>query len=185
MSTQERDLECLLRVQSGDARGLEELYDRHSPLLYSVALRILRQSADAEEVLAESWLQVWRRAASYEPRRGTVTAWLLTVVRSRALDRYRSLASRRRAEEKAGAEPAGAPADPAASAQQRQLHERVTQALGALQPQQRQALELAYFGGLSQSEIARRLDAPLGTVKSWTRQALLRLRDLLPQEEWV
>jgi RNA polymerase sigma-70 factor (ECF subfamily) len=95
------------------------------------------------------------------------------------------MGSRRRAEAAAGAEPASPPAQPAVSAAHRQLHERVNQALASLQPQQRQVLELAYFGGLSQTEIASQLKTPLGTVKSWTRQGLARLRELLPQEEWT
>jgi len=185
MSTQESDLECLLRVQSGDSRALADLYDRHTPLLYSLALRIVRDAAEAEEVLQEAWLQVWKSASSYDPRRGTVTGWLVTLARSRALDRYRSMASRKRAEGRPEVEAGAAPPDPAASPQQRQLNERVNVALGGLDPQQREVLQLAYFGGLSQSEIAARLGAPLGTVKSWTRQALIRLREMLPQEEWA
>src|SRR6185369_12142404 len=123
-----------------------------------------------------AWLQVWRRASSYDVRRGTVAAWLLTVARSRALDRYRSLSSRRQAEAKVDPEPLAPPVDPSAGAAGQQLGERVRLALAQLQPQQRQVLEIAYFQGLSQSEIANQLNTPLGTVKSWTRQGLMRLR---------
>jgi len=164
-------------------RALEELYDRHSGLLYSAALRILGRAADAEEVLQEAWLQAWNRAESYDVARGAVVAWLLTLLRSRAIDRVRSRASRQRVEQAvAEAPPPQAVVEPPAVAAQRELQERVTSALEELAPQQRQVLELAYFGGLSQSEIASRLGAPLGTVKSWTRQALMRLRDLVPEE---
>jgi RNA polymerase sigma-70 factor (ECF subfamily) len=114
-----------------------------------------------------------------------VAAWLLTEARTRALDRYRSLAARGRAESAVDPEAGARPADPSASAANVQLGERVRSALAQLQPQQRQVLEIAYFEGLSQSEIAARLNAPLGTVKSWTRQGLLRLREILPQEEWM
>jgi RNA polymerase sigma-70 factor (ECF subfamily) len=168
-----------------DEQALAELYDRYTPLLYPVALRILRSAADAEEVVQQAWLQVWKSAASYDARRGTVAAWLVTMARSRALDLYRSVSSRRRAEGQAEADPLSPPADASASATQRQVGEKVRRALETLPPQQRQVLEIAYFEGLSQSEIARKLNAPLGTVKSWTRQALMRLRELLPQEEWV
>jgi RNA polymerase sigma-70 factor (ECF subfamily) len=185
MRDQERDLLCLLRVQSGDTRALAELYDRYTPLLYPVAYRILRSPADAEDAMQEVWLQVWKRAATYDPRRGAVAAWLLTVARSRALDRYRSMSSRRLAESSVDPEPAMPPADASARAAQGQMSERVRAALAELPPQQRQVLEIAYFQGLSQSEIATRLAAPLGTVKSWTRQALARLREVLPEEEWV
>ena len=185
MSTQERDLECIRGLGAGDSSALEELYDRFTPLLYPVALRILRSAQDAEDVVQQAWLQAWKSAASYDPRRGTVAAWLLTLTRSRALDRYRSLSSRRRAETQVDPEPTAVPAEPSASAAHVQMSERVRQALDTLQPQQRQVLEIAYFEGLSQSEVAEKLGAPLGTVKSWTRQGLMRLRELLPKEEWV
>src|SRR5437867_7124175 len=185
LTDQERDHRSLLRVQEGDSRALEELYDRYTPLLYPVAFRILRRAADAEDALQEAWLQVWRRAVTYDPRRGTVAAWLLTVARTRALDRYRSLAARGRAESSVDPEAGARPPEPSASAVHAQLGERVWSALAQLQPQQRQVLEIAYFEGLSQSEVAARLNAPLGTVKSWTRQGLLRLREILPQEEWM
>ena len=185
MNDQDRDVACIERMRAGDATGLEELYDRHSPMLYSLALRIVGRAADAEEVLQESWLQAWRSAERYDRSRGTVAAWLLTLARSRAIDRFRGLASRQRAETSVEVDPPRGADEPPALAVQRQLHERVSAALATLPPQQRQVLELAYFSGLSQSEIASRLGAPLGTVKSWTRQALLRLRDQVAQEEWA
>jgi len=185
MSQQELDVQCLARLGRGDQRALAELYDRYAPLLYPVALRILRRPADAEDAVQQAWLQAWRSAASYDSRRGTVAAWLLTMVRTRALDLYRSLASRRRAEGAAEPDPVAAPDDPMTSTAHGQLSHRVREALATLAPQQRQVLEIAYFEGLSQSEIAERLNAPLGTVKSWARQGLMKLRDLLPQEEWV
>ena len=185
MSDQERDLSCIERMRAGDTRALEELYDRHSPMLYSLVLRILGRAPDAEEVLQETWMQAWRGAARFDRGRGSVAAWLLTLARSRAIDRFRSLASRQRAETSAEIEAPRGGDEPPARAEHVQLHERVNAALATLQPQQRQVLELAYFSGLSQTEIASRLGAPLGTVKSWTRQALLRLREVVPQEEWA
>ena len=185
MTDQDLDLRCLERLQGGEANALEELFDRYSPLLYSMVLRIVRTPADAEDTVQEVWLQVWKRVATFDPRRGTVAAWLVMLARSRALDRYRSLASRRNAEGRVEAEVEASPDDASTSATQRQLSDRVTQALGQLAPQQRQVIEIAYFEGLSQTEIAARLNAPLGTVKSWTRQGLTKLRELVPQEEWV
>jgi RNA polymerase sigma-70 factor, ECF subfamily len=185
LTDQERDRECLRRVQAGESNALAELYDRYTPLLYPVVLRILRSAADAEDALQDAWVQVWKRAASYDPRRGTVAAWLVTVARTRAIDRYRSAASRGRAESSVDPEPAGAPPDPTSNAARAQLRDRVSGALAQLSPEQRRVLEIAYFQGLSQSEIAERLEAPLGTVKSWTRQGLTRLRELLPREDWV
>lgn len=188
LTDQERDLKCVQRVQAGDSVALAELYDRYTPLLYPVALRILRSPSEAEDAVQDAWLQVWKRSATYDPKRGTLAAWLLTVTRTRALDRYRSLASRQRAETRAESEadpPPSATEDPARAATRTDLGERVRGALESLQPQQRRVLEIAYFEGLSQSEIAERLGAPLGTVKSWTRQGLMRLRELLPEREWV
>lgn len=186
MSTQQADLALLERVQAGDEQALAEMYDRFTPMLYPVALRILRRAADAEDAVQDVWMQVWRRSTTYDSKRGAVAAWLLTVVRTRALDRYRSLASRTRAEGRVDPQDqVTPPVDPTAAAVSGQVGVRVRDALSQLEPQQRQVLEIAYFEGLSQTEIAERLKAPLGTVKSWTRQGLTRLRDLVPQEEWA
>lgn len=185
MTGAENDLDCLRRIQAGDSAALGELYDRYTPLLYALVLRILRSPADAEDALQEAWVQVWKRAASFDPARGSVGAWLTTVARTRALDRYRSMRSRTTAETKVEPDSIAPPPDPGAEAGLSQLGGRVREALGALTPQQRQVLEIAYFEGLSQTEIASRVGAPLGTVKSWTRQGLMRLKELLPQEEWA
>ncbi len=184
MTDQDLDRPCMERLRAGDPKALEELYDRYTPLLYGMVLRIVGRAQDAEEVLQDAWLQAWRRAETWDPARGAVVAWLLTLARSRAIDRLRSVASRARAEGAATHEETTVTAqEPAASAAQNQLHARVTAALEELGRRQREVLELAYFGGLSQSEIAARVGAPLGTVKSWTRQGLLRLRGIVPKEE--
>jgi RNA polymerase sigma-70 factor (ECF subfamily) len=184
MSDQELDRECMNRLRAGDLKALEELYDRHTPMLYGVVLRIVGRVHDAEEVLQDAWLQAWRRADTWEPERGTVAAWLLTLARSRAIDRIRSVASRLRAETAAPPpDAAGAGDEPAAGAARSELREHVSAALATLTPPQREVLVLAYFGGFSQTEIAERVGAPLGTVKSWTKQGLMRLRESVPQEE--
>jgi len=183
MTYHDRDRSCVARLVAGEEAALEELYDRHSDLLYSLVFRMLRRPADAEEVLQETWVQVWRSARTYDPRRGTVGAWLVTLARSRAIDRIRSEGSRDRAETAAGREIPEPPPDASRDAAHVELSRRVNDALTKLGDQHRQVLELAYFGGLSQSEIAARLQQPLGTVKSWTRQALTRLSDLVPREE--
>jgi RNA polymerase sigma-70 factor, ECF subfamily len=185
MAAQQEDLELMARLRSGDANAMGELYDRYTPLLYPVVHRIVKNAPDAEDALQEAWLQAWRASGAYDPARGSVAAWLLTIARSRALDRVRSAASRRRAESQADAEPPPPSDDPSASPARRQISEQVRNALETLDARHRRVLECAYFDGLSQSEIAKRLEAPLGTVKSWTRQALGRLRDLLPGEEWT
>jgi RNA polymerase sigma-70 factor (ECF subfamily) len=180
---QDRDRSCIDQVRVGDMRAFEELYDLHNPVLWSLVLRIVGKASEAEEVLQDVWLQVWRTAATYHPSRGTVVGWLVTLARSRAIDRLRSLASRQRAETSERVEPPAPAGDPPRVVEQLRVEEQVAAALTQLPAQQRDVVRLAYFNGLSQSEIAARLGAPLGTVKSWTRQALLRLRDLVPQGE--
>ena len=187
MSQFDRDHRCIERIAAGDSDALAELYDRYSDLLYSLAVRIVGGASDAEEALQDTWMQAWRNASSYDASRGGVGAWLVTIARSRALDRVRSLGSRRRAETLAAAEIAAEPPpsapDPATGYARRMLRKDVLTAMTALAPQQRVVVELAYFEGLSQTEIAERMSAPLGTVKSWTRQALLKLRERVPVEE--
>ena len=186
MNDTEQDRRCWDRVAGGDPAALAEAYDRYADLLYSLARRIVGSSSDAEEVLQDAWLQAWRSARTYDPSRGAVGAWLVTITRTRALDRLRSLGSRRRGEVAATVEAASDPTpratDPATGYARRALRSNVASAMTALAPQQRQVVELAYFEGLSQSEIATRLNAPLGTIKSWTRQALLKLRERVPVE---
>jgi RNA polymerase sigma-70 factor (ECF subfamily) len=184
MGDQDLDRTCISRMAAGDTRALEELYDRHGSMLYGLVLRIVGRAADAEEVLQDAWLQAWRRAETWDPGRGTVAAWLVTLARSRAIDRIRSVASRQRAESASPTPDPSLTADePAANAAQRQRQERLSAALATLTPRQREVLELGYFGGLSQTEIAEKIGAPLGSVKSWTRQGLMRLRELVPEEE--
>jgi RNA polymerase sigma-70 factor (ECF subfamily) len=164
-------------VRRGDARALEELYRRHSSRLYALLLRMLREAADAEEVLQETFVEAWRRAREYAPSRGSVEAWLITIARSRAIDRIRNRGARLRlvkqSEQQASAQPAQ-PEPPDVHAQT-----RLRRALGTLPPEQRRAIELAYWDGLSQSEISRETGDPLGTVKTRVRLGLQRLAELL------
>jgi RNA polymerase sigma-70 factor (ECF subfamily) len=181
------DGDLLRRMAAADETALGALYDRWSPLVHSLALRLLGDRAEAEEVVEETFWQAWRQAARYEESRGAVSTWLITIARSRALDRLRA---RRRAREEAMAElpeldldASGAieerADDPHRSAEQAERRARVAAALATLPPEQRETIVLAYFGGLSQSEIAERTGLPLGTVKTRTRLAMEKLRDQL------
>lgn len=178
----EIDRDLVRRMAAGEERALGELYDRHARLLYSLALRILRERADAEDVLQEAFSQAWRQASRFEAARGTVAGWLVTVTRSRAIDRLRQ--RRLQPEGVADIERAAhAIPDPTlgldlqlVSAEQAV---RVREALAALPDEQRVPLELAYYEGLSQSEISTKLNVPLGTIKTRMRQTLRRLRDAL------
>jgi len=172
--------ELLARAGRGDADALEALYRRHAPRAMGVALRVLRERSDAEEVLQETFMEVWKRAREYTPLRGSVEAWLLTIARTRAIDRLRSRAARGRMVEAKSAEPLeSGPSLPDALSSAAQDARRVLSALEALPAEQRRALELAYWEGLSQTEIAERTGQPLGTVKTRVRLALAKLAGLL------
>ncbi|MEK7316240.1 MAG: sigma-70 family RNA polymerase sigma factor [Candidatus Eisenbacteria bacterium] len=181
MSDETQDLETIRRLQRGDRAAVGELYDRHAPLMYGVVLRIVRERAEADDVLQEAWIQAWQRSGSFDPERGSVAGWLVTIARSRALDRIRRRASRAKAEANA---PLPEPReDPGLKSERGADRSALGRAMAALDPRHREVLEVAYFEGLSQSEIAERLAAPLGTVKHWARQGLLRLRELMPRDE--
>ena len=186
MNLTRSDAELLGAVTSRDAQGLAALYDRYAAGLNGLALRITGDHADAEEVVSDVFAQVWRDANRFDPARGSVATWLVTITRSRALDVLRARGRRARLAESAAREspvqPAamGAPpeqADARTFAAEREV--RVRDALAELPEEQRQVLELAYFAGMSQSEIATQLATPLGTVKTRARLAFVRLRDLL------
>ncbi len=177
------DAGLMTRVRERDAQALRALYDRHSSLVYGLGLRILRDAAEAEDLVQDVFLHLWRRAEMFDGQRGQFTGWLVSLARNRAIDRLRARRTRLRKGEEFEAEVAATPAprgaDPDETAYAGELRGAVTKALALLPEPQRAALELAYFGGLSHSEIAERLAAPLGTVKARIRQGMIRLRDLL------
>ncbi|MEO6434410.1 MAG: sigma-70 family RNA polymerase sigma factor [Tepidisphaeraceae bacterium] len=169
-------------VARREPAALRALFDRHAPLVHSLCQRILHDAPAAEEVTLDVFYELWQKCDRFDPARGRVLTYLATLARSRALDRLRSKISQHRAD---GRLPVESLADPALSAGPcdellaAERREQVVAAIEQLEPGQRRAIELAYFEGLTQSEIAARLDKPLGTVKSWTRQGLIRLRDVL------
>jgi RNA polymerase sigma-70 factor (ECF subfamily) len=164
-------------VARSEESALAELYDRIGGMAYGVAYRILRDEALAEDAVQEAFLGLWRSAGSFVPERAKASTWLLTLVHRRAVDLVRR-EQRRRAEPLEGApEPAGGSAEEAAWL--RLERERVQAALAELPDQQREAIELAYYGGYTQSELAERLGEPLGTIKSRMFSGLARLRELL------
>ncbi len=176
------DEALVARMAEEDQEALSALYDRHRSVVFSLILRILRDRAEAEEVLTDVFFQAWRGARGFDPLRGSVIAWLVMLARSRALDRLRREGRRAAGltaiEEQAHATPP--PASAAGEAAEQQLRRsRIQTALGQLSAQQRGALELAYFGGMSHSEIADKLGEPLGTIKTRIRQGLLSLRQSL------
>ena len=172
---------------SGDERALGELYDRYGGMAYSLACAIVGEHADAEEVVADAFAQIWRSAAGFDPARGSVAAWIATITRTRALDLVRSRKRRARVLEDAavvtdeGETLVLAPTLETADrgAELSETSAIVQRSLAELSPPQRRVIELAYFGGFSQSEIAAQLSEPLGTVKTRMRAALEKLRQSL------
>jgi RNA polymerase sigma-70 factor (ECF subfamily) len=175
------DRTALERMAGGDADALEEIYDRHGRLLYSLALRIVRDQADAEDVVQEVFSQAWRQASRYDASRGTVLGWLLTLTRSRSIDRLRGRRSRPEPSVDAAVLSAIPDTAPAADVQVVWSGQvaQIRTALDELTMLQRIAIELAFYEGLTHAEIAERLELPLGTVKTRIRQGLLKLRDRL------
>ncbi len=173
------------RMAAEDQQALSELYDRHRVVVFSLALRILGDRAEAEEVLSDVFFQAWRSAAGFDPLRGSVSAWLMTLCRSRAIDRLRR--RERREGKLAPGDPEAATAVPSpAEAEEamdvRAHRTRIRSALSMLTADQRAALDLAYYGGLSHSEIAAQLGQPLGTIKTRIRQGLLSLKKSLVEQ---
>ena len=174
------DATLLRRMAGGDEHALGTFYDRWQPLVHGVVLRILRQRDDVEDVVEEAFWQAWRQAGRYETSRGAVQTWLLTIARSRALDKVRAL--KRLREEPMEGESGelvvqlAADGDPAMNAEAAERRTLVIAALADLPAEQREALELGYFAGLSQTEIAERTGQPLGTVKTRMRLAMQKMK---------
>ncbi len=169
------DVEIVRAIAAGDRAAVATLYDRHSAMLLGLALRIVRDRREAEDLLHDVFLEVWKSAKSYDPVRGRVRTWLAVRMRSRALDQQKSARVSRNAGDDSVLERVAAESDLAGAPDRT----RVRQALLALPAEQRQVLELGYYEGLSCSEIAERIGAPIGTVKSRVAAALGKLRTSL------
>jgi RNA polymerase sigma-70 factor (ECF subfamily) len=171
----DRTRELEVALAQGQERALSQLYDRYGGAVYGLALRVTGDHGMAEEVSLDTFLQVWQQATRYDAEQGSLQGWLFTIARSRAIDRVRAAraAKRTQSEDHTVDEHGERPDDMAELAERRRL---VRQALTELSPAQRVALELAYFEGLSHSQIADRLGEPLGTVKTRLRQAMITLR---------
>jgi RNA polymerase sigma-70 factor (ECF subfamily) len=172
------DAALVAAMAAGDRKALAALYERHAPLLLGLALRIVRDRREAEDLLHDVFLEAWRSARDFDPKRGRVRTWLAIRMRSRALDLQKSA----RVSRSSGDDGLDVIVDEAERASPD--HARVRSALAALGPDQRKVLELAYFEGLSCTEIAERVAIPVGTVKSRLAAGLARLRDglVLPED---
>jgi RNA polymerase sigma-70 factor (ECF subfamily) len=179
---QRDDYDLMRGIRTRDQSALRELYDRYSGIVYALCLRVLRNATDAEDLLVDVFWETWEKSDRYDASRGSPLAYLTTLARSRAIDRLRSKAtagarvSLTDVEDVSPSVVAGGPLDRTIDAERRAT---VSAALERLDPQQRRAIECAYYEGLSHSEISEQLGKPLGTVKTWIRTGLIRLRDSL------
>ncbi|MFL5312285.1 MAG: sigma-70 family RNA polymerase sigma factor [Myxococcales bacterium] len=172
--------EVIARIARGERGALRSAYDIFAGRAMAIALRILRSTEEAEEVVQDTFVEIWRRAADYRPERGTPGAWIAAMARSRAIDRLRERIRSENALRTFASEPPREP-DPSASesAARREERSRVRAALAALPAEQRRTVELAYFDGLTQSEIARATGDALGTVKTRIRLGMEKLANAL------
>ena len=175
------DAELARAARRGDGTALATLYDRYASLVYTLALKLLNDPRDAEDLAQEVFLTLWRRN-HYDPTRGSLSSYLTTLTRSRAIDRLRQRSSRQKTRDRWFRD-MHSPSFPTPfdCASMEERRECVRCALDRLPVNQRRVLEMAYYEGRSQTEIAERLNAPLGTVKSWARRGLLNLRNALTE----
>jgi RNA polymerase sigma-70 factor (ECF subfamily) len=166
------DAALLGRVEQGDQQAMAVLFDRYSGMVYSVALRVLKDTGQAEDVMQDIFIQIWKRPGGFVSGRGSLGAWLVVVARNRAIDSLR----RRRPTDSVEDVVLASSTDLAAEAERNTLMEKVRAYLSQLPPEQRKSVEMAYFEGLSHSEIAEKTGDPLGTVKTRIRLALITLR---------
>src|ERR687885_1912077 len=172
------DEDLMSLASNGDAGAFAALYDRHSRAAYSLAYRMMGERQAAEDLVQEAFLSVWRAAASYRAERGSVRTWILSIVHNRGIDLLRSMANRRRTQDRAEATaPASQPSEAFAETWRNSQREQVREALRGLPPEQLKVLELPYFSGYTHTEISDLLDLPLGTVKGRMRLGLQKIRE--------
>lgn len=180
----ETDLDLVRRMNAGEEIAFAEFYDRFAPALFSMVYAIVRDQKESEDVLQEAFVQMWKRTRTYDPSRSSLFTWAVMISRHKAIDRLRSRSRQSRLAEAVANEPAeqisSGPASRADSILARsEERERVRAALAQLGDAQREAIDLAFFGGLTQTQISEKLGTPLGTIKARIRRGLLALRDVL------
>ena len=177
----ESDATLAARIASGDQAALRRLFDRLGGRVRAIGLRVLGVPAEADDVVQDCFVEVWQRATEFDEERGSLATWVSTIAHRRAVDRLRRRGTRPLGEPTADGDQVAADGDPQASAADAQRRERVARALASLTPDQRAAIELMYYGGLSQSEIATRLGVAHGTLKSRVRVGMSQLAGMLEE----
>ncbi|MDQ6809220.1 MAG: sigma-70 family RNA polymerase sigma factor [Verrucomicrobiota bacterium] len=177
------DVDLLLQTAKGDGESLRQLYERFSGVLFSTAYRVLNNAKDAEEIVQEAFVQIWEKAALYDAGRAKPLTWAMTLTRNKAIDRLRRVQRRARLQDEVASENAvwerACQRDLSDAAVRRDAQQIVRSAVIQLSPDQRNAIELAFFSGLTQHEVAERLGEPLGTVKARIRRGMIKLRQLV------
>lgn len=178
LPTDREDAGLLQRVAGRDRDAFSLLYDRHAGLLLSITINLLRDRGEAEDALQEAFLKIWDRAGRYDPTSGKPVAWMITLTRNTALDRLRASTRKRKTVESAAAQGDAAPGepDPPSTVIDRETAAAVRGAVQGLPDDQRTAISMAFFSGLTQTEIAHALNEPLGTVKARIRRGMLKMR---------
>ncbi len=180
------EVELLRKISQGDRGSLSDLYDRYSTVLYSIALRIVNNEAEAEDLLQDVFIMLWEKAGMYDPSRGKPLTWVISLTRNKSIDRLRSLQRRHRLKDEVEKESKviemNAQPDSREEVYALEASRTIRAAVAQLSNEQRQAIELAYFSGLTQSEIAEQLNQPLGTIKARIRRGMIKLRTLLANE---
>ena len=184
-SDQQYEIDLIERTGKGDEAAFAALYDRLSPLLYGMALRMMNDAVEAEDVLQEGFVYIWQRAAAFDASRGSPVSWAVMIVRNKAIDRLRIRARGERLQERVASSPELTPEKADQSDQEpffREQRARLKSALTTLPAEQQEALRLSFFSGLTHREIANKMAAPLGTVKARIRRGLLQLRQLFQSD---
>lgn len=178
----EDDIELLRSISEGDRQAFSCFYDRHCKLLFAIAFRILNDQREAEDALQEAFVQIWEKAVSYNPALGKPFSWAVTLTRNKAIDHLRASQRRSKLMEQASTEMLAGTAGSATANEGRHGRENaelITSAVAELPQDQRKAIEMAFFSGLTQNEISETLQEPLGTIKARIRRGMLKLRDRL------
>lgn len=177
------ETQLLLQTAAGNRRSFQQLHQRYAPALLATAFRILNNRPDAEDVLQEAFVQIWERAGTFDPKRGKPLTWAMTLTRNKAIDRLRRIQRRRRLHDDIEHEPLFSDSvvrrDSSDDAAAHDAQQIVRSAVIELSDEQRRAIELAFFSGLTQQEIAERLHEPLGTVKARIRRGMMKLRQAI------